>query len=151
MALNVEAKTLQQIPMFSGIDVGKLKLLAFAGQRISCNTGEIIFRQNDMADAVYIVLDGEVEIFRERADGRVRLARLGPGQLIGEIGVLCERTRTATVEAASELQVLRIEKSVFLDFVKELPQLAISIIRELGRRLDLMNEQLARSGTGDRR
>jgi CRP-like cAMP-binding protein len=104
-----------------------------------------------MADAVYIVLDGEVEIFRERADGRVRLARLGPGQLIGEIGVLCERTRTATVEAASELQVLRIEKSVFLDFVKELPQLAISIIRELGRRLDLMNEQLARSGTGDRR
>jgi CRP-like cAMP-binding protein len=51
------------------------------------------------------------------------------------------------VEAATGLQVLRIEKAVFLDFVHELPQLAISIIRELGRRLDLMNEQLARSGT----
>jgi CRP-like cAMP-binding protein len=147
MALNVEANTLQQIPMFSGIDVGKLKLLAFAGQRIACNQGEVIFRQDEASDAVYIVLEGEVDIFRERAEGKIRLARLGPGQLIGEIGVLCDRTRTATVEAATGLQVLRIEKAVFLDFVHELPQLAISIIRELGRRLDLMNEQLARSGT----
>ncbi|HXF54968.1 MAG TPA: cyclic nucleotide-binding domain-containing protein [Hyphomicrobiaceae bacterium] len=146
MALNVEATTLQQIPMFSGIDVGKLKLLAFAGQRIACNHGEIIFRQGEAADAVYIVLEGEVDIFRERSDGRVRVARLGRGQLIGEIGVLCDTTRTATVEAATELQVLRIEKAVFLDFVHELPQLAMSIIRELGRRLDLMNEQLARAG-----
>ncbi len=149
MALNVEANTLQQIPMFAGIDVGKLKLLAFAGQRIACTAGEVIFRQHEPSDAVYIVLEGEVDIFRERTDGRIKLARLGPGQLIGEIGVLCDRTRTATVEAASELQVLRIEKAVFLDFVNELPQLALSIIRELGRRLDLMNEQLARaSGTG---
>ncbi len=149
MALNVEANTLQQIPMFAGIDVGKLKLLAFAGQRIACTAGEVIFRQHEPSDAVYIVLEGEVDIFRERTDGRIKLARLGPGQLIGEIGVLCDRTRTATVEAASELQVLRIEKAVFLDFVNELPQLALSIIRELGCRLDLMNEQLARaSGTG---
>ena len=145
MALNVEANTLQQIPMFAGIDVGKLKLLAFAGQRIGCTAGEVIFRQHEPSDAVYIVLEGEVDIFRERTDGRTKLARLGPGQLIGEIGVLCDRTRTATVEAASKLQVLRIEKAVFLDFVNELPQLALSIIRELGRRLDLMNEQLARS------
>jgi CRP-like cAMP-binding protein len=149
MALNVEANTLQQIPMFAGIDVGKLKLLAFAGQRIGCTAGEVIFRQDEPSDAVYIVLEGEVDIFRERTDGRIKLARLGSGQLIGEIGVLCDRTRTATVEAASELQVLRIEKAVFLDFVNELPQLALSIIRELGRRLDLMNEQLARAtGTG---
>jgi CRP-like cAMP-binding protein len=148
MALNVEANTLQQIPMFESIDVGKLKLLAFAGQRISCNPGEILVPQDEASDAVYIVLDGEVDVIRERTEGRVRLARLGRGQIIGEIGVLCDRSRTATVQAASKLQVLRIEKSVFLDFVNELPPLAMAIIRELGRRLELMNEQLARSGTG---
>lgn len=146
MALTVEVSRLRQIPMFSGVDTGKLKLLAFAGETIACVKGEVLFRQGEPSDAVYVVLDGEVDISRESGGTRIHLNRLGAGQIIGEIGVLCDRTRTATVEAAADLQLLRIEKSVFLDFVRELPQLSLAIIRELSERLIHMNEQLAEAG-----
>lgn len=145
MSLSVEVSRLSRIAMFSGIDPGRLKLLAFTGQTIDCLAGEVLFRQDQPSDAVYVVLEGEVEIFREHGDEMVLLNRLGDGQLIGEIGVLCDRTRTATVKAATDLKLLRIEKSVFLDFVQNLPQLALAIIRELSARLDHMSQQMARS------
>jgi CRP-like cAMP-binding protein len=145
MALTVEVDRLKRIPLFSGVDLGKLKLLAFAGETIPCAKEDVIFRQNEPSDSVYIVLDGEVGVWRQSGDSHVLLARLGPGQIFGEIGVLCDRTRTATVNAISDGQLLRIEKSVFLEFTRELPDLALSIIRELGARLDNMNQQLARA------
>lgn len=141
MALNIEISVLEQMPLFAGIPAGKLKLIAFAGHRIPCSVGEVLFRQGEESDSVYIVLSGEVEVFREGRQ-RVSLARLGVGEIIGEIGVLCDRVRTATVEAATELTVLRIEKDVFMEFVNELPPLALAIIRELSDRLVKMNQQL---------
>lgn len=144
MAHDIEVKSLQQIPMFRDVDMGKLRLLAFASQRISCRQGETLCRQGEASDSAYIVLEGSVDVIREGAAGRTLLATLGAGQLIGELGVLCERPRNATIVASTDVEVLRIEKMVFLEFVRELPQLALAIIRELGKRLENMNEQLSR-------
>lgn len=144
MALNVEVNKLKRVPMFSGLEDGKLRLLAFAGETIPCVKEEIIFRQDDPSDSVYVVLEGQVAVWRETGNTPVHLATLGEGQLFGEIGVLCDSTRTATINAATDCQLLRIERNVFLEFTRELPQLALSIIRELGARLDNMNKQLAR-------
>jgi CRP-like cAMP-binding protein len=143
VALSIEVNVLKKIPLFADIDPGKLLLIAFAGQRIPCGKGEVLCTQDEDSDSVYIVLEGEVEILREGTGTRTLLARLGPGSLLGEIGVLCNRTRTATVVAATQVTVLRIEKDVFIEFVHELPQLSIAIIQELSRRLDSMNRQLA--------
>ena len=145
MALTIEVDRLKRIPLFTGVDVGKLRLLAFAGETIPCTREDVIFRQGEPSDSVYVVLDGEVGVWRQNGEAHVHLATLGPGQIFGEIGVLCDRTRTATVNAASDCQLLRIEKGVFLEFTRELPELALSIIRELGARLENMNQQLARA------
>lgn len=143
MALSSEIDVLARMPLFSGIEAGTLKLIAFAGQRIECRTGETLFRQDELPDSVYVILDGSVQIFRDEPGKRTLLAVVGAGQIVGEIGVLCNRPRTATVVAAGEIVVLRLPSDVFVDFVRGLPELAMAIINELSLRLDAMNKQLA--------
>src|SRR5690606_24435016 len=137
MTIEDEIRTLQQIPMFRDLDASKLKLMAFAGQRITCRKGDLLFEEGDPPDAVYIILDGE---------GEVVLARLGRNELIGEIGVLCNKCRNARIVASSDVQALRIEKMTFMQIVQQVPKLAMAIIRELSERLEHANERLAARG-----
>ena len=73
----------------------------------------------------------------------VHLARLGVTELIGEMGVLCDKPRTAQIVAHTDVQALRIDKMTFLHIVQQVPQLSMAIIRELSDRLELANEKLA--------
>ncbi len=146
MTIEDEIRTLQQIPMFRDLDASKLKLMAFAGQRITCRKGDLLFEEGDPPDAVYIILDGEVEVVRPGPAGEVVLARLGRIELIGEIGVLCNKCRNARIVASSDVQALRIEKMTFMQIVQQVPKLAMAIIRELSERLEHANERLAARG-----
>jgi len=142
MSIEDEIRTLQQIPMFRDLDVSKLKLMAFAGQRITYREGEVLFDEGDPPDAVYVVLDGEVDVLRSGPAGDVLLARLGRTELIGEIGVLCNKCRNARIVAHSNVQVLRIDKMSFMEIVQQVPRLAMAIIKELSERLERANERL---------
>lgn len=144
MSLDSECAMLQNIPMFRNVDITKLRLLAMSGNRIHFEAGEVIFKQNGESDAVYVLLEGTVDIIRE-AGQRVRLAQLGGNAMFGETGVLCDMPRTATVEAATPVTVIEIERNVFNEVVRDVPQLALAIAREMARRLEHMNEQFAAS------
>jgi len=146
MSIEDEIRTLQQIPMFRDLEVSKLKLMAFAGQRITCRRGELLFDEGDPPDAVYVILEGEVEVIRTGAAGEVVLARLGKNELIGEIGVLCNKCRNARIIAQSDVHALRIDKITFMQIVQQVPQLAMAIIRELSERLEHTSEKLAARG-----
>ena len=146
MTIEDEIRTLQQIPMFRDLDASKLKLLAFAGQRITCRKGDLLFDEGDPPDAVYVILDGEVDVLRSGPAEEVLLARLGRNELIGEIGVLCNKCRNARIVAYSDVQALRIEKMTFMQIVQQVPKLAMAIIRELSERLEHANERLASRG-----
>ena len=121
--------------MFRDLDPAKLKLLAFAAERIALEKGEIVYRAGDLSDAVYVLLSGQVDVIHEE----VRLARLSCGAVFGEIGVLCGRPRARTLQAVSEASLLRIDKNLFLELLQEMPQMAVALSRELGRRVDDMN------------
>lgn len=143
MALEDEIRTLQQMPMFHGLDPGRLKLMAFSGQHITYRQGETLFEQGAPSDAVFVILGGDVDVERVGTAGAVAVARLGANELIGEMGVLCDKPRTARIVARSETEVLRIDKSTFLHLVQQTPELSMRIIRELSRRLEQVNERLA--------
>jgi CRP-like cAMP-binding protein len=135
VTLQTECQTLQQIPMFRDLDAAKLKLLAFAAERIALEKGEIIYQAGDASDAVYVLLSGQVDVIHDD----VRLARLSCGAVFGELGVLCARPRAKTLQAVSEASLLRIDKNLFLELLQEMPQMAVALSRELGRRVDDMN------------
>jgi CRP/FNR family cyclic AMP-dependent transcriptional regulator len=143
VSIEDEIRALQQIPIFQDLEVSKLKLMAFAGQRISYRKDEMIFAQGAASDAVYIILEGEVDVIRLAGSNSVLLARLGKNELIGEMGVLCDKPRNAMIVAHTDVQALRIDKATFIHIVHQVPQLALAIIRELSGRLEQANDRLA--------
>src|SRR5262249_2078853 len=111
-------------------------------ERLTYAKGQTIFRQGDMGDAAYIVLDGQADVLIGAKDSAKKVATIGKHSIIGEIAGLCDVPRTATGVASDKLITLKISKELFLRMVTEFPQMAVEIMRELARRLDRTNQQL---------
>jgi CRP-like cAMP-binding protein len=135
MMLKDEFNVLRSIPLFAGMEPSKLKLLAFASDRVNFDTGETIFRQDDVADACYVILAGEVEASVKTRDGVVNLGTIGPEQVVGEVAILTESPRLATVKARTPVETLRITKDHFHKLLACCPGTMAEIIRVLGERM----------------
>ncbi len=142
MSINEEVDALRRIPLFSNLEPSKLKLLAFTSERLTFAKDQTVFRQGDMGDAAYIVLDGQADVLIGTPSGPRKVATIGKHSILGEIAVLCDVPRTATVVAVDKLVTLKVSKDLFLRMVTEFPQMAVEIMRELARRLDRTNQQL---------
>jgi len=121
--------------MFAKVDPAKLKLLAFTSERLEYLSGDELFHQGDYADAAYIILKGQADILVDTPKGRVKVASLGKNDIIGEIAILCDVPRTATVVAQSDLETLRVSKDGFFHLVTQFPQVGIEVMTELASRL----------------
>jgi CRP-like cAMP-binding protein len=73
----------------------------------------------------------------------VTVATLGANEIVGEIAILCNVPRTATVSAKDRLVTLRISKEPFMRMVREFPNMAVSIMQELAHRVESTNNQLS--------
>lgn len=144
MTLETEVQSLKQVPMFRDIDPARLKLLAFTSERVTFDQGQRFFSQGDGADAAYVILQGKADVAIETAQGELKVAELGQNALVGEMGILSDSPRSATVIAAAPTTALRIDKRVFLELLTQFPQMSIAVMRELASRLEKMNAQLAR-------
>lgn len=143
MTLDAEVQSLRAVPMFAGIDPARLKLLAFTGERIEFRAGQRFFSQGDPSDAAYVILDGSAEIWLDTPNGPLKVADIGRGALVGEMGILADSPRSATVQAAGPTVALRLDKRIFLELLIQFPQMSIAVMRELGKRLERTNAQLA--------
>ena len=142
MSLKEEVECLQCIPMFSKIEPAKLKLLAFTSERLTFAPGQELFHQGDPGDAAYIIMDGEADVTVATPAGEISVARVGKNDLIGEIAILCDVPRTATIKALTEVTTLAISKDLFFQMVREFPDMAVEIMRELAHRLERTTSQL---------
>lgn len=142
MSLLQEYELLRQIPFFAEMEPARLKLLAFMSQRVAYDGGKTLFKQGDSAEAAYLIIEGEADIIVETPTGPVTIATLGANEIVGEMAILCDVPRTATVRAKTRLVALRIAKGPFMRMVREFPNMAVSIMRELAHRLELTNKQL---------
>ena len=142
MSLNEEVEILQNIPLFSKIEPSKLKLLAFTSDRLTFAPGQELFHQGDPGDAAYIIIDGEADVIIDTPAGEISVAKVGKNDLIGEIAILCDVPRTATIKALSEVTTLAISKDLFFQMVTEFPDMGIEIMRELAHRLERTTNQL---------
>ena len=142
MTLESEVQSLRKVPMFRDIDPSRLKLLAFTSERIHFREGQRFFSQGDAADAAYVILDGNADVVIASKGSEVKVAALGRNDLVGEMGILSETPRSATVVASDAVSALRIDKSVFLELLTQFPQISIAVMRELATRLERTNAQL---------
>ncbi|MGA8759646.1 MAG: cyclic nucleotide-binding domain-containing protein [Stellaceae bacterium] len=143
MSLKQEFELLRRVPFFAEIEPAKLKLLAFMSERVGFDAGKLIVRQGDPADAAYLIIDGEAEVVVTTPAGPVTVATLGPNEIFGEIAILVNMPRNATVRAKNRLIALRISKEPFMRMVREFPTMAVTIMQELAQRLSSTNNQLS--------
>ncbi len=116
------------------------------------SNGEVIARQGEIGDCMYVVQRGQVEIVLERPDGsETAVGVIEAGDLFGEMAIIEKQRRSATARAMGETRVLTVDRRTFLRRVKEDPTLALNILRSLSHRIRNMNHELeeARNKVGN--
>lgn len=135
MSLQQDVEVLRKIPLFAKIEPARLKLLAFTSEHLEFMPGEALCRQGEPGDAAFIVLSGEAEVLVQTSQGEMRVASIGRHDIVGEIAILCDIPRTASVVATQPLTALRVSKDGFFNLIGQFPQVAIEVMHELASRL----------------
>ncbi len=142
MNLNEEVELLKGVPIFSKVEQAKLKLLAFTSERVNFAAGQEVCHQGDPGDTMYVILGGVADVLIDTENGQITVAEMQRNSFFGEIAILCDVPRTATIKAREPLSTLKITKDMFYRLVAEFPQMAVEIMRELAHRLEDTNEKL---------
>jgi CRP-like cAMP-binding protein len=119
--------------IFSHLPASERQWLLSGGDVQHLEVGEIVFRSGDSATQVFCVLTGSVEV--QTSNSGVVVNRLLPGEILGEIGVIEGRPRTATVRAAEPCALLAIDQSDFLGLLVSYPAVGFRLVATLARRL----------------
>ncbi len=135
MSIKEEVDLLRRIPLFENIDLAKIKLLAFASERVRFDQGQRLCTQGEIGDAAYVIIDGEADVTVDNGDGATVVATLGKNAFVGEISILTDVPRTATVTAKTPVEALLITKELFYRMITEFPQMGLEIMRVLSLRL----------------
>ncbi|WP_430471050.1 ABC transporter transmembrane domain-containing protein [Thalassospira lucentensis] len=142
--IDQEVRLLRTIPLFAGLDPSVVKLLAFTSPRLTFKRGEVLVKQGDPGDAAYIVISGLGEIWLTTDEMQtVKLRDVNPKEVIGEIALLVDAPRSATIRAVEDMTVLKLDKAEFLGLVRQDQAVAIQLIRVLADRLDQTTKQLS--------
>ena len=135
MILKDEVRMLREVPLFAGMETAKLKLLAFTSDRVTFSADEVLFHQGDVGDAAYLILVGKADILVDSPNGQIKVAEIADNSVVGEIAILCDAARTATVKATTPIEALRIRKEQFLKLLADFPDVTIQVMRVLADRL----------------
>jgi CRP-like cAMP-binding protein len=143
-----ETDLLRKIPMFAKMETSKLKLLAFASEIVSFDDGDVVFNSGDSADFAYVIMEGAVDIVTdyvimegavdivtETDAGPVVSDTLSQNQLIGELGLLNNAPRNATLVTRGQLRVMKITGDMFFRMLRENADVALDVIRMLSDKL----------------
>jgi CRP/FNR family transcriptional regulator, cyclic AMP receptor protein len=106
--------------------------------------GQVLLREGDPPDCVFRVLSGAVDVFREIDGEPILLGTVGAGQFIGEMGVVENRSRSASARAASEVEVEILTPTEFFDQIAGSPQAARELIQRLSQRLREADDRIVK-------
>ncbi|MFH1805059.1 MAG: ABC transporter transmembrane domain-containing protein [Pseudomonadota bacterium] len=142
-SIDEEVRLLRTIPLFSGLDPNVLKLLAFTSPRLTYKRGEIIVRQGEPGDAAFVVISGKGEIWLTTEEAKtIKLRDVLAKEVIGEIALLVDAPRSATIRATEDMTVLKLDKTEFLGLIRDDQAVSLQLLRVLAGRLDQTTKQL---------
>jgi CRP/FNR family transcriptional regulator, cyclic AMP receptor protein len=130
---------LKRAPLFEGLSRKELEHLAQLADDLEIPAGKVLTRQGDTGREFFVLMDGEVEVVR---DGEV-IGTSGAGDFIGEISILEDMPRTATVTAKTPVRLFVLTAQSFRSFVEESPEVENKVLRTLARRLAAMSDDPA--------
>jgi len=136
MATTVSTAVLKAVPLFASFPDEQLRMLASVVTRRSAARSTTIMAAGDATDSLYIVLSGRLKVMMSDADGKeVILSILGPGEFFGEMGLIDDEPRSATVITIEPCELLAINKRDFKKSLAENFDMTMAVMRGLVRRL----------------
>ena len=133
---NVSTILLRNVPLFAGLDEDQLSVLARMIMRKSFGRNATIIGAGDPTDSLYIVINGRLKVLMSDEQGReVILSLLGPGEFFGEMGLLDDSPRSASVVTQEPCELLSISKTDFKRSLAENFDLSLMVMRGLVKRL----------------
>jgi CRP/FNR family cyclic AMP-dependent transcriptional regulator len=139
-------KFLEGVPIFAGLDAGALELLLANSRRIETAHGELIVREGDSSNEMFVIGEGEVRVWKHfGSPEQVELAIMGPKDFFGEMCMLETLPRAATVEALTPCVCVGVKSSAFYRLYQARPEqhaiLILNLARDLSRRIRALHRR----------
>jgi CRP-like cAMP-binding protein len=128
---NAKVDLLANVPLFSGCSKRELQEIAGLADELDLPEGTAIIREGERGREFFVLVDGTVSVTR---DGK-RITTLGPGDWIGEIALVSDVPRTATVTTTSQSRVLVVTDRAFSGLIKRSPSIALKVLASVAERL----------------
>lgn len=129
--------SLKKVPLFDCLSDEALANLAVDVTYHTLEQGEVLFRRGDPGDSAYIICDGWVKIVIDglKEEDELILAKVGPGEIVGEVALLDQQPRSASVIALTPVTCYRLEDDDFMQMLNDHPQVGLDMMRNLTARL----------------
>lgn len=139
----MDIEIIKSIPLFSELSDKELEKVNQVASRQRYHKDNLILIEEEVGSTMFIILEGRVKISRISDDGReVILSILSDGDFFGEMSLLDGNTRSANVTAIEESELLVIRREEFLQLLKDFPQIAINLLKELAQRIRKSDEHI---------
>lgn len=131
-------------PLFADMDRDETRNLFESMQTVDLGRGDVLFREGEPGDRLYVIAQGKIKLGRRSTDGRENLLSiLGPGEMFGELSLFDPGPRTATASSVSDAVVYELRHEALVAWIESHPKVATQLLGALARRLRRTNETLA--------
>ena len=136
ISLGEKILLLKEIEIFSGLSPAELAAIATVTKELNYPGDQTVIKQNDVGETVFLVIDGEVEVIKELMGGdEMVIAIIGEGDSFGEMALLENEPRSATIRTTKPSRFLIIQQQEFKETAMEYPGIALKICKVLSRRI----------------
>ena len=132
---------LRKSPLFEGLSDQELQQMVDNATPVSLRAGETLMKQGEPGDTAFVVLSGEFEIQKQSGPSLIKIDVRNPGEIIGEMALLSNAPRSATVVAVSDSETLRISQEAFEKLLSTSPSATMAVLHWVMERLS-QNESL---------
>jgi CRP/FNR family cyclic AMP-dependent transcriptional regulator len=140
----VDDSVVLSAPLFADMDTEESKALFESMVPVELGRGDVLFREGEPGDRLYVIAQGKIKLGRRSSDGRENLLSiLGPGEMFGELSLFDPGPRTATASSVSDAVVYELRHQALVQWINAHPRVATTLLGALARRLRRTNETLA--------
>jgi CRP-like cAMP-binding protein len=142
MALDDDIRILSGVRLFEGFTQDQLRLLAFGAETTVLSVGKKLYREDDEADSAYVVVSGEILLYRELGNRRLPVSTVGKGAILGELALIADTKRLTSASTATDAEVLRLNRRMFRRILEEYPEVAARLHQRIAEELQAMVRQI---------
>ena len=139
---------LSRVPLFAQLTLEQLEAIDALMHEVHYMPGETITREGETGDELFVVIEGDVSIYKERAEGeRILLSTLGAGSYLGEMAILSDEPRSATALAATPARLLSLRGDRLKELILDMPEISFELLRVLTGRVRTVERRRCDGGS----